>query len=214
MIPVMTLAALCQLPVKPFPKGAGWRYQQLIKYSFTFHQPEVPNYLIWAADPIRFARSLFTHPKEKPCKLIRMSPPCLYCESYQRLFREEPPLGLKSFIAQHMMIKKAIAQEMLTKIDTHSPGKDPCAWKLMRSLRSKGLNLFGEYETYGWYSSLHYPDQISRINFQWLRDGISHLGYPPTSAKLVRLSASFDYTSFVYYRASCPSLFCRKKAIG
>lgn len=214
MIPDMTLAALRQLPVEPFPKGAGWYYQQLIKYSFSFHQPEVPYYLIWDADTIPL-RPLSFFSSEGNSLLAESDELHLpYRESYQRLFLEEPPSGLKSFIAQHMMMRKAIVQEMLNKIDAHSPGKESWAWKLMRSLPSKGLNLFSEYETYGWYASLHYPGQISRIDRPWLRDGISYFGYPPTSGKLARLSASFDYTSFEVNRANWPSLFCRKKAIA
>ena len=214
MIPDMTLAALRELPVEPFPKGAGWYYQQLIKYSFSFHQPEVPYYLIWDADTIPLRPLSFFSSEGKSLLAESDELHLPYRESYQRLFLEEPPSGLKSFIAQHMMMKKAIVQEMLTTIDANFAGNESWAWKLMRSLPSKGLNLFSEYETYGWYSTLHYPDQISRINRRWLRDGISHLGYPPTSAKLARLSASFDYTSFEANRASWASLFCRKNVIA
>lgn len=212
MIPDMTLAALRQLPVEPFPKGAGWYYQQLIKYAFSFHQPEVPNYLIWDADTIPLRSLSFFSSDGKTLLADSDESHLPYRNSYQRLFLEESPSGLKSFIAQHMMMKKFIVQEMLTTIDANFAGNESWAWKLMRSLPSKGLNLFSEYETYGWYSSLHYPDQISRINRRWLRDGISHLGYPPTSAKLARLSASFDYTSFEANRTSWASLFFRKKA--
>ena len=214
MIPDMTLAALRQLPVEPFPKGAGWYYQQLIKYSFSFHRPEVPYYLIWDADTIPLRPLSFFSSEGKALLTDSDESHIPYRESYQRLFLEEPPSGLKSFIAQHMMMKKAIVQEMLTKIDAHSPGKESWAWKLMRSLPSNGVNLFSEYETYGWYASLHYPEQIARIHRSWLRDGISQLGYPPTPAKLARLSASFDYTSFETNRASWPSPFCRKNVIA
>ena len=214
MIPDMTLAALRELPVAPFPKGAGWYYQQLIKYAFSFHQPEVPYYLVWDADTIPLRSLSFFSSDGKTLLADSDESHLPYRNSYKRLFREEPPSGLKSFIAQHMMMRKAIVQEMLTTIDANFAGNESWAWKLMRSLPSKGLNLFSEYETYGWYSSLHYPDQISRINRRWLRDGISHLGYPPTSAKLARLSASFDYTSFEANRTSWASLFSRKKAIA
>jgi len=214
MIPDMTLAALRQLPVEPFPKGAGWYYQQLIKYSFSFHQPEVPYYLVWDADTIPLRSLSFFSSDGKSLLADSDESHLPYRNSYKRLFREEPPAGLKSFISQHMMMKKSIVQEMLTKIDANFPGRDSWAWKLMRTLPSKGVNLFSEYETYGWYASLHYPGQISRIDRPWLRDGISYFGYPPTTGKLARLSASFDYTSFEVNRASWPSLFCVKKAIA
>jgi len=212
MIPDMNLATLRELPVEPFPKGAGWYYQQLIKYSFSFHQPEVPYYLVWDADTIPLRSLSFFSSDGKTLLADSDESHLPYRNSYKRLFREEPPAGLKSFIAQHMMMKKSIVQEMLSKIDANFPGGDSWAWKLMRTLPSKGVNLFSEYETYGWYAALHYPEQIARIHRPWLRDGISQLGYPPTPAKLARLSASFDYTSFEANRASWASLFYRKKA--
>ena len=192
MIPDMTLAALRELPVEPFPKSAGWYYQQLIKYSFSFHHPEVPYYLIWDADTIPLRPLSFFSSEGKSLLTESDELHLPYRESYQRLFLEEPPAGLKSFIAQHMMMKKSIVQEMLTKIDANFPERDSWAWKLMRTLPSKGVNLFSEYETYGWYASLHYPGQISRIDRPWLRDGFSYFGHPPPNEKLARLSAFFD----------------------
>ena len=211
MISDMTLAPLRQLQVEPFPSGAGWYYQQLIKYAFSFHQPEVPYYLVWDADtiPLRSLSFFLSDGKTLLAESDEFHLP--YRESYQRLFREEPPTGLKSFIAQHMMMKKSIVQEMLAKIAANFPGRDSWAWKLMRTLPSNGVNLFSEYETYGWYASLHYPGQISRIDRPWLRDGISHFGYPPTPGKLALLSASFDYASFEVNRANWPSLFSGRK---
>ena len=188
MIPDMTLAALHQLPGEPFPKGARRYYQQLIKYSVSFHQPKVPYYLIWDADTIPLRPLSFFSSEGKALLADSDESHIPYRESYQRLCLEEPPSGLKSFIAQHMMMKNAIVHEMLTKIDAHSLGKNSWAWKLMRALPSKGLNLFSEYETYGWYSSMHYP---------------------ATLAKLARLSAFFGHTSFEANRARWSSLFAR-----
>ena len=99
---------------------------------------------------------------------------------------------MKSFMAQHMMMNKAIVQEMPIKIDANLSERGSWAWKLMRTLPSKGVNLFSDYVTSGWYASLPYRGQISRVDRPWLRDGFSYFGYPPLNGKLARLSAFFD----------------------
>ena len=121
---------------------------------------------------------------------------------------------MEVFMAQHMMMKKAIVQEILTKIDVHPLVKDSWDSKIMRSLPSNGVYLFSEYGTFSCYCNMHYPDQSSKVKWRWLQNRISHLGNPATPANLVGLSASFDCASFTTIRLGWPSPFCRKKAIA
>ena len=68
-IPGMTLSSLRNLSLPGFPRGAGWYFQQLLKYAFCFERQEDDYYLIWDADtvplrPLQFfdnvGRMLFT----------------------------------------------------------------------------------------------------------------------------------------------------------
>ena len=64
MIPDMTLAALRQLPVEPFPYAASWHFREFIKYSFLFQQPEFPCYNFWVLIGITISPPIFSHLKE------------------------------------------------------------------------------------------------------------------------------------------------------
>ena len=149
-IPGMALQSLRRLPLPGFPKGAGWYFQQLLKYTFCFQKQEDDYYLIWDADtvplrPLQFfdpsGRMLFTTAKE--------SNP-YYFDNYRRLLREEPRHEF-SFIAQHMIVQKSILREMLARIESNFTGDESWAWKIMRNLRGDCSNLFSEYETLGHY---------------------------------------------------------------
>ncbi len=74
-IPDMTLEALKKMKLPGFPKGAGWYFQQLLKFSFCHRQQENDYYLIWDAwtlfrlRPLEFfkhdGRMLFTIAEEE-----------------------------------------------------------------------------------------------------------------------------------------------------
>src|SRR5438105_4009652 len=51
-IPGVTISNLRALPLAGFPLGAGWYFQQLLKFNYCFSRPEDDYYLIWDADTI------------------------------------------------------------------------------------------------------------------------------------------------------------------
>src|SRR5882762_7103078 len=52
LIPDMTLDSIRSMPIPSFPRGAGWYFQQLLKYSWCFKNPEIGHYLVWDADTV------------------------------------------------------------------------------------------------------------------------------------------------------------------
>ena len=133
-IPDMTLDALKKMKLPGFPKGAGWYFQQFLKFSFCHRRQENDYYLIWDADtvplrPLEFferdGRMLFTVAEEE-------HPP--YFETYRKLLQEEEPMREFSFISQHMVVQKSILREMLGRIESNFPGPESWAWKIARNL--------------------------------------------------------------------------------
>ncbi len=121
IIPGMTLAQLRELSLPGFPKGAGWYFQQLLKYAFCFQEEADDYYLIWDADtvplrPLEFfdadGRMLLTKAEEEHAP---------YFENYRRLLGEEPNREF-SFISQHMLVQKSILREMLARIESDLRG--------------------------------------------------------------------------------------------
>lgn len=195
-IPGMTLRELQQLPLESFPKGAGWYFQQFLKLQFAFEDAADDYYLIWDADtiplrPLRFfdnaGRMLLTRAAEHHAP---------YFETYRKVLGEEPRREF-SFIAQHMLVQKSIARAMLRQIENLRPGAENWAWKIMRALPDRGLNLFSEYETYGHYVKQHHPDRVVFVDRQWSRRGakLTARGVP-RELDLQRLACDYDYAAF------------------
>jgi hypothetical protein len=196
-IPGMTLGKLRSLAAPGFPKMAGWYFQQFLKLQFAFVEPEDDFYLIWDADtiplqPMRFfdsaGRMLLTQAVEYHVP---------YFETYRRLFGEEPHREF-SFIAQHLLVQKSIAREMLAAVERHIEGAEGWAWKIMRVLPpDQGVHTFSEYETYGHYIKNHHPDRVRFVNRQWLREPAYHsVQSVPSTKELEALAEKYEYAAF------------------
>ena len=197
-IPTMTMDKLRQLDIHGFPGvgAAGWYFQQLLKLQFAFVEPSEDFYLMWDADtvplrPLRFfdaeGRMLLTTATEHHAP---------YFETYRRLLGAEANAEF-SLIAQHIVVQKSIAREMLARIERHVAGTETWPWKIMRSLPPAGDNLFSEYETYGHYVKTFYPARVRFITRNWRRDARQNVGCAlPTPADLAALAREYDYAAF------------------
>lgn len=195
VVPGMTLDKLRREGNLPsFPDGAGWYFQQFLKYSYPYLEPHADRYLIWDADtlPLRpiqpfgeLGEACLTpaypecgepmagqpadrHTRQLLDQATRVHEP--YFDNYEHLLGETPDRSC-SFIAQHMPIQAACLQEMLQKIDAKWPGDDGWAWKIVRNLSGKSPNLFSEYEFYAQYALKHFPRQHCVRPLAWRRGG-------------------------------------------
>lgn len=195
LLPEMALAELKALPLPFFPQGAGWYFQQFLKFAFVNVSNADGHYLIWDADtvllrPIEFfdssGRAFYTKAKEhhRP-----------YFQTFERLFGA-PAQREFSFISQHQVIEKAILRQMLAEIETRNQDSRNWAWAIMDNLRGEGSNLFSEYETYGHYAKWKRPDSMVFRELEWTRNGEQIAGYPPDPAKLVLLSEKYSFAAF------------------
>jgi hypothetical protein len=194
-IPGLTLAQLRALNEPGFPAGAGWYFQQFLKFGFAFHATADDHYLIWDADtvplrPLEFfdahGRMLFTTAAEN-------HPP--YFETYRNLLRHDPHREF-SFISQHIIVRKSILREMLQTIEKKFPGPENWAWKIMRNVAGDGTNRFSEYETLGHYVKNMHPDTAAFRELPWLRDGTRLVSTHPSAADLERLAENYAFASF------------------
>jgi hypothetical protein len=196
-IPGMTLGNLRGLTAPGFPKMAGWYFQQFLKLQFAFVEPREDYYLIWDADTVPLRAMRFFDPAGRILLTKASEHHSPYFETYCRLFGKEPHREF-SFIAQHILVQKSVAREMLAAIEWHVPGDDCWAWKIMRALPAdQGLQTFSEYETYGHYIKNHYPDRVRWISRQWLREPTFRLCRSvPSPKELKALAENYDYVAF------------------
>lgn len=194
-VPSMTLDELREKGGLPgFPDGAGWYFQQFLKFSYPHLEPQADRYLIWDADtiplrplhPFGCRGTAFLTPASPECaepppgmatdkwtrqllvQATRLHSP--YFENYQLLLGEIPDRS-RSFISQHMPIQVSCLREMLSAIDARHPGNDGWAWKIIRNLKGNSRNLFSEYEFYAQYALRHYADQHAIRSLAWRRGG-------------------------------------------
>ncbi len=197
-IPTMTMDKLRRLNLHGFPGtgAAGWYFQQLLKLQFAFVEPAEDYYLMWDADtvplrPLRFfdaeGRMLLTRATEHHAP---------YFKTYRHLLGTEAKPEF-SLIAQHLVVQKSVAREMLARIEQHVAGAETWPWKIMRTLPPTGDNLFSEYETYGHYVKNFYPDRVRFVHRDWRRDARQNEGCAlPTPADLATLAQEYDYAAF------------------
>ena len=194
-VPGLTLEQMRTLTEPGFPQGAGWYFQQFLKFGFAFQDTGDDHYLIWDADtvplrPLEFfddaGRMLFT-------KAAENHPP--YFETYRNLLRHDPRREF-SFISQHIIARKSILREMLQTIETNFPGPENWAWKIMRHLAGAGTNRFSEYETLGHYVKNIHPATAVFRELPWLREGSRRVSTNPSPADLARLANDYAFVAF------------------
>lgn len=195
-LPGMTIEALRALPVRGFPRAAGWYFQQLLKLQFAFTDLDEDYFLIWDADtvPLRPMRFFDAQGRMLLTKATEHHAP--YFETYRNLFGEDARREF-SFISQHIVVEKSMAREMLTRIERHVPGEGNWAWKIMRSLPQTGDNLFSEYETYGHFAKNHFAERVAFVQRAWQRRITHYTGRGiPTERELATLREEYEYAAF------------------
>jgi len=193
VLPGLTLAAFRKFPVRGFPRGAGWYFQQYLKYAHAFIEPEMEHYLIWDADtiplrPLEFfdaeGRMIFTTSDEHHAP---------YFETYRNLLGEDARVEF-SFISQHQVVCKALLREMLEKIELRHGKPWPLA--IAGCLQAGDYNLFSEYETCGHYLKNHHAGRMVFRTLPWLREGVAACGYPPREACLKKMAKDYAFAAF------------------
>lgn len=192
-LPGLTLAEFRRFPVQSFPRGAGWYYQQFLKYAHAFTEPESEYYLIWDADTIPLRPMEFFDAEGRMVFTTSGEHHVPYFETYRRLLGEDAWVEF-SFISQHQVVCKALLREMLGKIEGRH-GK-PWPKAIADCLQPQGYNLFSEYETYGHYLKNHHAARMVFRTLPWLREGVAACGYPPRKACLEKLARDYAFAAF------------------
>lgn len=191
----LSLDDLRQFPMPSFPQGAGWYFQQFLKFGFHRLSDAGDHFLVWDADtvllrPLEFVddlgRSIFVKGAE------HHQP---YFETFEALFGY-PADREYSFISQHQVVEKRVLRRMLADIEARDEMGRSWPRVVMDRLRGTDSNEFSEYETYGHYFKRHHPDRLVARDLPWTRHGETEAGYPPRREGLDRLAADFAFAAF------------------
>lgn len=181
-----------QLP--GFPRGAGWYYQQLLKYAFCLERSQTDFCLIWDGDTVPLQDIKFFDELGRPIYTQASEYHQPYFHNFERLLGFPAPQDF-SYISQHMVIHREVLHEMLQVITDRSQSHEwPSA--IMQSLSGDSSNLFSEYETYGNYLQTVYPGSFSTRSLSWTRHGARLASYHPTAATLTVLGIRYAFAAF------------------
>jgi hypothetical protein len=193
IIPGMTLSQLQAHPLPFFPAGAGWYFQQFLKWGFAASCDSDEAYLIWDADTILLRPLDFKDTQGRTFLTTSSEYHEPYFETFETLLGF-PSKEKQSFISQHQWVEVRLLQALITQIETRA--QRPWHWAIMHSLRGVGTNLFSEFETYAHYCRTMHPERCLLRSLSWTRDGRALAGFPPIAVTMRSLSDRFDFVSF------------------
>lgn len=133
-----------------------WIYQQLLKWNAD-SLGETSHFLVLDADTVLVRPQVY----ERGGKVIfhysdeRNAP---YYEMYRRLLNEAI-LCPMSFVSHQMLFDKQVLRGLKRQIEINHG----CDWRtaILRNLDRAQISGFSDYDTYGQYFFLHYPDRMA-----------------------------------------------------
>lgn len=172
---VMAKALESLLQGQELPRGiTGWYYQQFLKMQYA-RMCEDPYYLMWDGDTIPCGPfSMFHEQSETPFLDVKGEYHEKYFETMSRLLPGMHKCIEKSFISEHMLINCDIMRNLLQDIEANEDIPGSAFWeKIIYSIEVDDLqsNSFSEFETYGTYVALKYPEAYRLRNWHSFRYG-------------------------------------------
>lgn len=181
------------------PHRAGWYYQQFLKMAYSYIC-EDDYYLVFDSDTIPLNPIPYFAEDDRPCFITKIEYHKPYFDTIDVLFdgkvgRVDPK---ESYIAENMMISKALMQEMIEKINSNSNlTGDTFYEKILRAVDSKIVRAtgFSEFETYGNYVMTLHPESYHKIKLRTQRLGAFIVGDTPTTEQLEWAAKDYDIMS-------------------
>ncbi len=178
---------------------AGWYFQQFLKMSFALTQYAKENYLIWDADTIPLRTIKFIDEKGRFLFTMKEEYNRPYFETMHRLLGFGK-VSNSSFIAEHMPIKTSIMAALLDEIEKSTVVGASWFEKIINATSGVDEAAFSEFETYGTYCQLRYPDIFQERELRTLREAGMLYGRGVRQNELTVLSKmGFDTASFETY---------------
>lgn len=157
------------------PRGiTGWYYQQFIKMQYA-RMCEDDYYLIWDGDTIPCGTfSMFHEKSGAPYLDVKGEYHEKYFETMAKLIPGMHKCIEQSFISEHMLFHCDITRRLLQDIEANDNIPGTVFWeKIIYSIDVNDLqsNSFSEFETYGTYVAMKYPDVYRLRNWHSFRYG-------------------------------------------
>ena len=154
-------------------RRTGWYLQQFLKMKYATICDD-PYYIVWDADTIPL-QPITLFENNKPVFNMKDEWNPAYFDTMSRIITGLEKLEKDSFIAEHMIINVSVMRELIQEIEDgyycQQAEKLPF-WKvILQSIRPQYLanSGFSEFETYGNYCMLRYPQMYVKKQYDSFR---------------------------------------------
>lgn len=181
--------------------NTGWYFQQFLKIAFSQSKYCMnPYYLSWDADTIPVQNISMFDEYGHPFFSIKTE----YHEPYFIAIRKLLGIGKcnkGSYIAEHMLFKRDIMQEIILKIESSGISGEVWYEKILNAIVPElvSTHAFSEFETYGTYCKTFYPELYVERNIPNFRRGALIQGRFVSDRILKSLSSDVTTVSFEIY---------------
>jgi hypothetical protein len=177
-------------------KATGWYFQQFLKMAWSFSEKCYETYTVWDCDTFPLQPvTLFWN--EKICINLKTEYQKPYFETIKDLLGLEKQTPA-SFISEYMTIDKKVMNELINKIESVKKYSGSFFEKIISSIKNglPGERNFSEFETYGTYCSVFYPEKITFSCISTFRQAAAYCGMKPNKFTLFRLAQNNVTASF------------------
>ena len=179
-------------------KRTGWYYQQFLKLGWALKSND-KYYVVIDADtfPLNHIDFVDDMGRYKFTSKIEYNKP--YFDTINKLFDGSiSRVGDYSFVAEHMAFDSQIVRQMLSEIVARHPEKGSTFFEvILNSISVEDIPIagFSEFETYGNYVSIKYPELVKMRKLHTLREAAYILGGSPSREQLDWASRDYDIIS-------------------
>ncbi len=186
---------------EPLPRGVtGWYYQQFLKMQYAFVCRN-EYYMVWDGDTVPCKKvNMFSEKTGQPYLDLKHEYHPEYFETMGKILPGFQKVIERSFISEHMLFKCDIMKKLIADIESNSSIPGEKFWeKIINAIEPEKIydSSFSEFETYGTYVAVKYPDVYMLREWHSFRLGGSFYEVDTiTDGDFKWLSADFDAISF------------------
>jgi hypothetical protein len=186
---------------QPLPRGVtGWYYQQFLKMQYS-SICDNEYYMSWDGDTIPCRRiRMFSEDTRQPYLDLKHEYHAEYFDTMGKILPGFHKVIERSFISEHMLFNCDIMRRLISDIESNEAIEGTRFWeKIINAIEPEKIydSSFSEFETYGTYVALRYPDVYRLREWHSFRLGGSFYDIDTiTERDFAWLGVDFDAISF------------------
>ncbi|MBO5623808.1 MAG: hypothetical protein J5959_19510 [Butyrivibrio sp.] len=183
------------------PRGVtGWYYQQFLKMQYAYRCTD-KYYMVWDGDTIPCRKiNMFSQETGQPYLDLKHEYHAEYFDTLGKLLPGFGKVIERSFISEHMLFNCEIMKKLIADIESNDSIEGTRFWeKIINAIEPDKMqdSSFSEFETYGTYVALRYPNEYRLREWHSFRLGASFYEIDTiTDGDFKWLGVDFDAISF------------------